>query len=256
MWRRWHFQSKRPETLSQVATKTNGEGSRRLFDWQTRHSSGLLPCEGVRVSWSVFQRDWHHQLSVGDVWKRGMEHDMWASVGEMKSLTHWSVKGKSKGKAKAKGKDLTCYVCRGIGHPARLCLSERWVNDLEQDTPKEKTPTKKAVGPRRTTRHSNCDILAANLFWWASHQDCVMHSVRLDGPWWPANPETASKALATWVLWQAWHGSRITVGRRQRHDLGASCWRRNQEGCKDNTSQEHFRTANLYQEFAYRSENE
>ena len=44
-------------------------------------------------------------------------------------------KGKSGGKAKGKGKGLKCYVCGGIGHPARLCASEGWVNDLEQDTP-------------------------------------------------------------------------------------------------------------------------
>ena len=44
-------------------------------------------------------------------------------------------KGKSGGKAKGKGKGLKCYVCGGIGHPARLCPSEGWVNDLEQDAP-------------------------------------------------------------------------------------------------------------------------
>ena len=31
-------------------------------------------------------------------------------------------KGWSGGKAKCKGKGLTCYVCGGIGHPARLCF--------------------------------------------------------------------------------------------------------------------------------------
>ena len=44
-------------------------------------------------------------------------------------------KGKSGGKAKGKGKGLKCYVCGGIGHPARLCPRKGWVNDLEQDAP-------------------------------------------------------------------------------------------------------------------------
>ena len=39
------------------------------------------------------------------------------------------------GKAKGKGQGFKCYVCGGIGHTARLCPSEGWVNDLEQDTP-------------------------------------------------------------------------------------------------------------------------
>ena len=33
-------------------------------------------------------------------------------------------KGKSGGKATGRGKGLTCYVCGGIGHPARLCPIE------------------------------------------------------------------------------------------------------------------------------------
>ena len=33
------------------------------------------------------------------------------------------------------GRALQRPVCGGIGHPARLCPSEGWVNDLEQDAP-------------------------------------------------------------------------------------------------------------------------
>ena len=48
-------------------------------------------------------------------------------------------KGKGKGKGEsggnARGKGLKCHVCGGIGHSARLCPSEGWVNDLEQDAP-------------------------------------------------------------------------------------------------------------------------
>ena len=52
-----------------------------------------------------------------------------------------SPRGKAKAKAKveerpkAKEKASMRYVCGGIGHPARLCPSEGWVNDLEQDAP-------------------------------------------------------------------------------------------------------------------------
>ena len=42
---------------------------------------------------------------------------------------------RSAGKAKGKRKGLTCFVCGGIGHPARLCSSGGWVNDLEEDAP-------------------------------------------------------------------------------------------------------------------------
>ena len=45
-------------------------------------------------------------------------------------------KGKGKcmsgGKATGKGKGLTCHVCGGIGHSARLCASEGRVNHLEE----------------------------------------------------------------------------------------------------------------------------
>ena len=36
---------------------------------------------------------------------------------------------------KARETGLICHVCGGIGHPATLCPSDGWVNDLEQDAP-------------------------------------------------------------------------------------------------------------------------
>ena len=42
-------------------------------------------------------------------------------------------RGRSGGKAKGKGKGLTCYVFGRVGHTARVCTSDAWVNDLEED---------------------------------------------------------------------------------------------------------------------------
>ena len=44
-------------------------------------------------------------------------------------------KGRSGGKAKGRRKGLTCCVCGGVVHAARLRFSEGWVNDLEEDAP-------------------------------------------------------------------------------------------------------------------------
>ena len=55
-------------------------------------------------------------------------------------------------KAREKASHATC--AEGLGTPLTTWSRTRL---------KEKTPTKKAVGPRRTTRHSNWDTLAANL---------------------------------------------------------------------------------------------
>ena len=45
------------------------------------------------------------------------------------------AKARVEDRQKAREKGLKCYVCGGIRHPARLCPSEGWVNDLEQDAP-------------------------------------------------------------------------------------------------------------------------
>ena len=45
------------------------------------------------------------------------------------------AKAKVEERPKAKEKASKCHVCGGIGHPVRLCPSEGWVNDLEQDAP-------------------------------------------------------------------------------------------------------------------------
>ena len=81
-------------------------------------------------------------------------------------------KGKSGEKAKGKGKGLKCYLCGGIGHPARFCPSEGWVNDLEQEMPEGED-----------TNEEGCWTEEDDETLQLGYHDCVMHSVRLDGPW-------------------------------------------------------------------------
>ena len=51
----------------------------------------------------------------------------WKQEGTLKKTKEKGKgKGKSGGKATGKGKGLTCYVCGGIVHLARLCLSKGW----------------------------------------------------------------------------------------------------------------------------------
>ena len=52
---------------------------------------------------------------------------------------------------------------RRIGHPARLCSSEGWVNDLEQDVPEGENINEEGTGLKRTTRHSKWSSLEAIL---------------------------------------------------------------------------------------------
>ena len=88
----------------------------------------------------------------GDNWAKGdswMKGDIWTKGESWTKGDNWMKgDGKSKGKSKGKGKDtagkggkgdngkgktLTCYTCGGVGHPARLCPSEKWVGELGDD---------------------------------------------------------------------------------------------------------------------------
>ena len=64
-----------------------------------------------------------------------MRREQPKEAGRTPEMPKGKGKGKVKSGGKAKGKEqgLKCFVCGGIGHPARLCPSEGWVNDLEQD---------------------------------------------------------------------------------------------------------------------------
>ena len=72
-------------------------------------------------------------------------------------------KGKSGGNAKGKDKGLKCNVCGGIGHPARMCPSEGWLDDLEQDMPEGEDTDEEG-----TTRQSNWGYLGS--------ESCLMSS--------------------------------------------------------------------------------
>ena len=90
---------------------------------------------------------WTQEFSTGGQWQDTPQRQnaagnrqLWQQLEEAgrtpeRSKGKGKGKGKSGGKAKGKGKGLKCYVCGGIGHPARLCPSEGWVNGLEQDAP-------------------------------------------------------------------------------------------------------------------------
>ena len=94
-------------------------------------------------------------------------------------------KGKGKGKigrqAKDKVKNLKCF---GIGHPARLCPSEGWVNDLEQDTPEGEDTNEEGCWTGEddeTLQLGNFGIDSCLVR--ALHQDCVIRSTKLGGQW-------------------------------------------------------------------------
>ena len=65
--------------------------------------------------------------------------------------------------AKGKGKGLTCYVCGGIGHTARLRPSEGWVHDLEQDAPEGEDTNEDECWTEEDDETLNWDTLSASL---------------------------------------------------------------------------------------------
>ena len=79
-----------------------------------------------------------------------------------------SPRRKAKAKAKVEesqrqDKGLKCNVCGGIGHPARMCPSEGWLDDLEQDMPEGEDTDEEG-----TTRQSNWGYLGS--------ESCLMSS--------------------------------------------------------------------------------
>ena len=102
------------------ASKGKGKGKGKKGQWAQDSSTGGQ-WQGTSQNVAGNRQPWPQPKEAG----RAIEKPKGKGKG----------KGKSGGKAKGKGKGLKCYVCGGIGHPARLCPSEGWVNDLEQDTP-------------------------------------------------------------------------------------------------------------------------
>ena len=89
-------------------------------------------------------------------------------------------------------------MCGGIGHQARLCPSEGWVNDLEQDTPEGEDTNEEGCWTEE-------DDETLQLGYFGS-ESCLMSSppglrdafneagIDLQASWVPANRETASNA--------------------------------------------------------------
>ena len=108
------------ESLNQAVVTVNattrgedeceGKRGQRL---QQHHQEGQRNQDTLRQS--TQQRQCHQPYESGE------------STGKGKGTR--KVTGKSEGRAKGTGKRLT-WVCGGVGHPARLCPSEGWVNTL------------------------------------------------------------------------------------------------------------------------------
>ena len=109
------------ETLNPASKgKSQGKGKKKKGQWTQESSTG-----------GQWQDTPQRQNAAGNrqLW--------WQPEDAGRALERPKVKGKLKGKkggkAKGKGKGLKWCVCGGTGHNARLCPSEGWANDLEQD---------------------------------------------------------------------------------------------------------------------------
>ena len=107
------------ETLNS-ASKGKSKGKVKKGQWTQESSTG---CQWQGTS----QRQ--HAAGNRQSWPQSKD------AGRAIEKTNGNAKGKGRGgrKVKGKGKGVTCHVCGGIGHPARLCPSEGWVDDPEQD---------------------------------------------------------------------------------------------------------------------------
>ena len=91
------------------------------------------------------------------------------SQGEPSKSLRRKAKAKAKAKAKveespkANEKASSAACAEGLDTPRGCDPVMDGLMTWSRIRPNEKTPTKKAAGPRRTTRHSNWDTLAANL---------------------------------------------------------------------------------------------
>ena len=100
------------QKLATISSKSTGENKKK--------DSGIL-------QWAV----------GGDVAKRqsasGNRQQPAAERSREDSSEAEKAKAKRKGVARGRGEALTRHVCGGTGHPARLCASEGWKNDLEEE---------------------------------------------------------------------------------------------------------------------------
>ena len=179
-------QLKLREMTSDFAEESSEGGS------DTSSVQKLAECNCRIAQLSFKKGQWAQDSSTGGQWQGTSQNvagnrQPWpqpkeAGKANEKPKEKGKGKGKSGGKAKGKGKGLKCYVCGGIEHTARLCPSDGWVNDLEQDTPEGDT-NEEGCWTEEDDETLQLGYLGSESCLMSSPQDCVMHSVRLDGPW-------------------------------------------------------------------------